>query len=249
MTISPSRRTGANTAERGPTQIRACALAQPPPLGVALGRGQARVQHRHGLAEAIGEARDDLRRERDLGDHHDRSAPLLERLGGGAQVDLGLAGGGDAVQQALLEAPLGDRGPQRLERGLLFGAELRARRELRADGRAGGGPGDGAPATSEPPRGARREHQPERPGQRRAVFLGHPPRQPDELLGDAQLERPQRRQQPLVGDLAALGQAGDDARGSCAPRTGRPASSRPSRPRAAARGAGSRTARAGRGRW
>ncbi len=86
------------------------ALAQAPPLGVALGGAQPRVQHRDGVAEALDEARDDLRGERDLRHQHDRAAALLERGRGGLQVDLGLARAGHAVQQpplgpALREAP------------------------------------------------------------------------------------------------------------------------------------------------
>ena len=75
------------------------ALAQAPPLLVALGRAQLRVQHRDGVAEAFDEAPDDLRGQRDLRHEHDRAASLLQRGRGGAQVDLGLAGAGDAVQQ------------------------------------------------------------------------------------------------------------------------------------------------------
>ncbi len=75
------------------------ALAQPPPLLAALGRGEARVQHRHGLAEARDEATHDLRRQRDLGDQHDRPPAPRERTRRRAQVDLGLARAGDAVQQ------------------------------------------------------------------------------------------------------------------------------------------------------
>ena len=65
------RSSGANTAERGPTQIRASPRAQPPPLVVALAGAELRVQHRDRVAEALDEARDDLRRQRDLGHEHD----------------------------------------------------------------------------------------------------------------------------------------------------------------------------------
>ena len=73
--------------------------AQPPPLVVALAFAERGVQQRHGVAEARLEARDGLRRERDLRHEHDHAAPALERVRAGAQVDLGLAGAGDAVQQ------------------------------------------------------------------------------------------------------------------------------------------------------
>ena len=75
------------------------AVAQAAPLVVALAGGELGVQHRDGVAEAVDEAADDLRRQRDLGDEHDHAAVLLERGRGGAQVDLGLARAGDAVQQ------------------------------------------------------------------------------------------------------------------------------------------------------
>ncbi len=98
------------------------ALAQPPPLGVALAGRQPRVQHGDGVAEAFDEAPDDLRGERDLGHEHDRAAPLLQRGGGGAQVDLGLARPGHAVQQPLLGAPRAQRRDQRREHRLLVDA-------------------------------------------------------------------------------------------------------------------------------
>ncbi len=100
------------------------ALAQPAPLGVALARAKPRVQHRDGVAEAFDEAPDDLRSQSDLRHQHDRAAALLERGGGGAQVDLGLAGPGDAVQQPLLGRSRRQRRDQRLQHGLLVGREL-----------------------------------------------------------------------------------------------------------------------------
>src|SRR3712207_7232693 len=56
------------------------------------------VQHRHRVAEAAHEPRDDLRGQGDLGDEHDRAAAAREHLLDGAQVDLGLAGAGHAVR-------------------------------------------------------------------------------------------------------------------------------------------------------
>ena len=53
------------------------ALAQAAPLRVALRGAQLRVEHRDGLAEAVDEAPDDLRRERDLRDQHDHAAALI----------------------------------------------------------------------------------------------------------------------------------------------------------------------------
>ena len=58
-----------------------------------------------GVAEALDEAAGRLRRERDLGNEHDRRVPALERGRDGPQVDLGLAAAGDAVQQQRRAAP------------------------------------------------------------------------------------------------------------------------------------------------
>ena len=114
------------------------ALAQAPPLLVALPGCHPRVQDRDRLAEAGAEASHDLRRQRDLRDHHDRPAALRERLLRRAQVDLGLARAGDAVQQH----------PPRLRRGA-----LRARAAPRAAAparRAGRAESSGARAAAEP---------------------------------------------------------------------------------------------------
>ena len=75
------------------------ARAQPPPRRQPLARRQPAVQHRDVLAEARAEARRQLRRQRDLGHQHQRAAPGRPRRGDHAQVDLGLARAGDAVQQ------------------------------------------------------------------------------------------------------------------------------------------------------
>ena len=77
------------------------ARAQAAPLVVALPRAELGVQDRDGVAEARDEAVDHLRRQPDLGDEDQHAAPLGQRLGGGAQVDLGLARAGDAVQEQL----------------------------------------------------------------------------------------------------------------------------------------------------
>ena len=99
--------------------------AQPPPFLVALSRAQARVQHGDGLAEAFGEAPDDLRRQRYLGHEHDRATVLLQCTGGGAQVDLGLARSGDPLQQRPLEATRIERRAQTIQRIRLRWRELR----------------------------------------------------------------------------------------------------------------------------
>ena len=83
---------------------------------------ELRVQDGDRVAEARDEARHDLRGQRDLGDEHDHPAAVREGLGGGPQVDLGLAGPGDAVQQQPLARRGGDDRAQR--RGLV-GGQLR----------------------------------------------------------------------------------------------------------------------------
>ena len=179
------------------------ALAQPPPLGVALARAQLRVQHRDRLAEAFDEAPDDLRRQRDLGHEHDRAAPLLERRLGGAQVDLRLARAGDPVQQARVRRALA-RAPaaasastalllvvqrRRLGRRAPTGRcslRLTARRLRPLSLRVA--PGGSTSA--------------ERARERRAVLRGDPFGERDHLGRHAELERAQRREQLLRGDLA-----------------------------------------------
>ena len=84
-------------ADRDPRLAR----AQPPPLVVALALAERGVQQRDGVAEARLEAPDRLRRQRDLRHEHDHALPALERPRRGAQVDLGLARAGDAVQEVL----------------------------------------------------------------------------------------------------------------------------------------------------
>ena len=195
----------------GPDADARLALAQAPPLLVALAGRHAGVHHRDGVAEARGEAREDLRRERDLRDHHDHAAPRLERRLGGAQVDLGLAGSRDAVQQRAPALAAAQGGQQRLERRALIGAELGRPRGTGADGalaRRRDGP---APAAAQALRGARRQHQAEGSGERRAVLGGDPARKLDELGGDPRLQRAQRREQPLGGQLARVGHPDDDA--------------------------------------
>ena len=96
------------------------AAAKPRPHVEALARREPRVQHRDVVAEASAEARDELRRERDLRHEHDGAATELLRLGDGAQVDLGLARAGDAVEQERLCADLGrERRRERVHRDLL----------------------------------------------------------------------------------------------------------------------------------
>ena len=64
-------RIGAKTAERGPTQTRASPRAAAPTRRSARPARELGVQDRDGVAEARDEARDDLRRQGDLGHEHD----------------------------------------------------------------------------------------------------------------------------------------------------------------------------------
>ncbi len=190
------------------------AFSQTPPLLVALCLRQPRVEHRHRVAEALLETGDDLSRQRDLRHEHDRRASLLERRRGRPQVDLGLARARHAVQQqpALsLPSIVAQRVEHRFERGPL----VRAQR-----GRLGPGDshcgvlrrGDGsAAAPAQAARGAGRDHQRQRAREGRAVLGGHPSRELDQLRGHARGEQADRLGEPLGRDLAAVGQADDDA--------------------------------------
>ena len=112
------------------------AAPEPEPLGVALRAGEAGVQERHVVAEARAEAAGELRRERDLGDEHERALARGARARDGPEVDLGLARAGDAVEEE------GREGAERA---------LRSRRaRLACAGRERGRP------PSRPRRGARR---------------------------------------------------------------------------------------------
>ena len=62
------------------------ARMQPRPHRVALARREPGVEHRHVVAEARAEARDELRRERDLGDEDDDADVRFARRGDRAQV-------------------------------------------------------------------------------------------------------------------------------------------------------------------
>ena len=92
-----------------------------------------------------------------------------------------------------------------------------ARRAAPAGARSAGAPAAG-PAVDRlrPPRelrarARRRRDERERAGRRRAVLLGHPERELDELGGQVVVEHAARRGEPLVGQLRVLGDADDDA--------------------------------------
>ena len=167
------------------------------------------MQYRNRVAETLAEPRDDLRRERDLRHEHDRAASLLERGRGCAEVDLGLARARDAVQQAPFGAPLAEDCEQRLERGPLLGRELRCERPAHPHRQVLGRSAAAAPAPAQPAGGARRQHQGEGACGRRAVFLRDPAGELNEVGGNAELQRAQRREQPLGCDLAAVGEPDD----------------------------------------
>ena len=76
-------------------------------------------------AEALREAVEELRRECDLGQEHQRLSPFPDRLGDRLEIDLGLARPGHAVEQVDHEAAMGDRGAQDVGRHALRGGELR----------------------------------------------------------------------------------------------------------------------------
>ncbi len=102
------------------------AAAEAAPLVVALAGGEGRVEDREAVAEAGAEAGDRLRRQADLRDEDDRPlAPLQGRLDRG-QVDLGLAGAGDAVEEQLpLRAGLAVEGGDQDRDGVrLLGEQL-----------------------------------------------------------------------------------------------------------------------------
>ena len=95
------------------------------------------MEDRDAVAEPPGEASDELRRERDLGHQDDRAASRGQRRLDEADVDLGLAAAGDAVQQEGREGLRRERRAQDGER-----LRLRAREDRR---------GVAAPRGAEPP--------------------------------------------------------------------------------------------------
>jgi hypothetical protein len=104
---------------------RALAGSHQFPLGVAFGVAERGVEDGDLAGEAVGEAGDDLRGERDLGHEDERLPPGADGGRRRPQVDLGLAGAGDAVQEEGGELPGGDRRRQRLPDARLLGGERR----------------------------------------------------------------------------------------------------------------------------
>ena len=75
-------------------------------------------------AEALREAVEELRGQRDLGQQDQRLAALADRLGDRLEIDLGLARAGDAVEQVDREAALAHRAAQDVGRHALRSGEL-----------------------------------------------------------------------------------------------------------------------------
>ncbi len=94
------------------------ALPMPAPLGIR----HVAVQHRH-LAEASAKALLGLRRQADLGHEHDRLPAIGDHFLDGADVNLGLAAAGDAVQDNGLLLFRFDRRPNRGQGPLLVVVE------------------------------------------------------------------------------------------------------------------------------
>ena len=80
------------------------ALAGTAPRRQPFAVAQVRVQHRQRRVEARAKACDQLRRERDLGHEHQRLLAARDDGGDRAQIDLGLAAAGHAIQQMRREA-------------------------------------------------------------------------------------------------------------------------------------------------
>ena len=95
------------------------------PGALARARRKLRMPFRRPHAEALGEAVERLRGERDLR-HQDQRLPLLaDVLRHRLEIDFGLARAGDAVEQRHRGAALIDDGAQRIRRGQLREHEIR----------------------------------------------------------------------------------------------------------------------------
>ncbi len=173
------------------------------------------MQHGDGLTEALDEAPDDLWRERDLRHEHDRPETVPERLCDEAHVDLGLPRSGDPGEQSCLGALGPQRGAQIGKRGGLLRVRRRLLRRTRAERDVFGARRRGtAFASAQPSGGGGRQDERERARERGAVLLGDPLRQRQQLDrkgGLVPVERTQRCEQLLLGDLAAVGQRGHHA--------------------------------------
>ena len=95
---------GRKDGRAGADDDAGAALADLVPFIVALAGGQMAVQHRDERLQRAGaeprlEALDGLRREGDFRHEHDGAFALLQRVGDGLEIDLGLAAAGDAVEE------------------------------------------------------------------------------------------------------------------------------------------------------
>ncbi len=121
-------------------------------------------------------------------------------------------------RSALRGAALAEREEQIVEDRQLFGGERRRPGAEGTDGEVrGAAHGGPALAPAEPARRSRGQHERERTSDRGAVLGGDPLGERDEVHGNAELERAQRLQQALLGDLAVLGHAHDDPEDLAAP--------------------------------
>ncbi len=87
-----------------------------PPVAPALGRAQLGMPFGRPHAEAGGEAVEPMRRQRDLRQQHQHLPSGRQRRRHRLEIDLGLAGAGDAVQQRGRIAAIGDRVDQPVRR-------------------------------------------------------------------------------------------------------------------------------------
>ncbi len=85
--------------------------------------GERGVQCDHRRRETCAKARDELRRQRDLGHEHERAAARLEHALDEPQVHLRLAAAGNAVQEESLKLP--ERGSDARDRRALVGRQHR----------------------------------------------------------------------------------------------------------------------------
>ena len=181
------------------------AARDPIALVAPLGLPERRVEDRDRVAEALPEAADRLRGERDLRHEHDRAEAARERRLAGLEVDLGLAAPGRPDEQEVRR------------RALVEPADDPRRSPPPAPGVSSAGaasPGSDSRSAGDgrSPRGARRSGRDEleRPGRRRAVVVGDPEREVDErrrdlvehLPGGCELD-PRRRLDADLDDDAA----------------------------------------------
>ena len=154
------------------------------PLVAPLGVGQPGVQDGDAIAEAGLEAPERLRRQRDLGDEHDRAAAAGQRRRARLQVDLCLA-----APRRPREEQMGAVSVHRLD-DPRDGAPLWLRQLLRL--RFAGHALPGHPPLAAP-RAELRCDELQRPRRRRAVVVGDPQREIDERGRQLVEQRPDRR--------------------------------------------------------